>query len=116
MNRSLSYLLTGVLITAAVSFGCQQQRAEPRRAPAQAGRDLGDKTSDAAVTASVKMAFAAKSGVSASQINVDTVNGVVTLRGVVDNESEKQLATKVAQDTEGVKEVHNELTVQEGGK
>jgi osmotically-inducible protein OsmY len=52
-----------------------------------------------------------KRGVSATEINVDTDRGVVTLRGQVETQAERQLAAMVARDVDGVKDVVNGITV-----
>jgi hyperosmotically inducible protein len=71
----------------------------------------GRKTGDATITAAVKTKLATVKGVIANDINVDTNNGVVTLRGTVPEEAQKAKAEEVARNTAGVKRVVNELTV-----
>jgi osmotically-inducible protein OsmY len=44
-------------------------------------------------------------------IDVDTVQNVVTLRGTVATEDARKQAERIARQTEGVKEVKNDLTV-----
>lgn len=75
------------------------------------GDKAGDKMSDAAITAKVKTAIIAEPGLKAMQIDVDTVNGVVTLTGTVDAPPFIDQARQVAQSVEGVKSVNNRLTV-----
>jgi osmotically-inducible protein OsmY len=58
-----------------------------------------------------KIALMTTEGVSTSDLNVDTVNGVVTLHGKVATEAEKAKAEQVARSHEGVKEVKNLLQV-----
>jgi osmotically-inducible protein OsmY len=48
------------------------------------------------------------------KIDVDTKDGVVTLNGLADTAEAKERATKIAQDTKGVREVRNHLTVKQG--
>jgi hypothetical protein len=48
------------------------------------------------------------------RINVDTANGVVTLRGVVDTGVEKEALTKVASAVEDVEGVVNKVTIAPG--
>lgn len=69
-----------------------------------AGR-AADATQDAATTASVKTRIAAAKGVDASEIDVDTNDGVVTLRGRVDSADEAARAVRVAISTQGVDQV-----------
>jgi len=59
----------------------------------------------------VKIALVFEPGVAATEINVDTDRGVVTLRGEVGTEAERQLAVRVAEDVTNVREVVNELKV-----
>lgn len=66
---------------------------------------------DAWVTMKTKIALITTEGVSTQDLNVDTVNGVVTLHGKVALESEKSTAERVARGVEGVKEVKNLLQV-----
>lgn len=79
--------------------------------PDEMDRTFSQATLDATTTASVKMALAVARGVKASDIHVSTRWGTVTLEGEVDSQAEKQLATKTAEDTDGVKEVVNKLEV-----
>jgi osmotically-inducible protein OsmY len=73
---------------------------------------MGDKVADAAVTASVNADLAKDPDLSALKINVDTVNGHVTLHGTAPSENAKQRATKLAGNTKGVTSVDNQLTIQ----
>lgn len=61
---------------------------------------------DAWVLAKVKTQFAASNIVDATDINVDVRNGMVTLRGTITSELEKQEALRLAKTTEGVKSVN----------
>jgi osmotically-inducible protein OsmY len=109
MNRRLCCLVVGTSVVALISLGCGRGTTE--------SGDKEDKTTasveihDAAITAEVKMALAVKRGVSATEINVDTDQGVVTLRGQVESQAERQLAVMVAKDVHGVKDVVNDITV-----
>jgi plasmid replication initiation protein len=51
---------------------------------------------DAALTASVKSQLSAQSPALASMVNVETKEGVVTLTGMVDNDSAKSQAEQAA--------------------
>jgi osmotically-inducible protein OsmY len=68
-------------------------------------------TSDAWITTKVKMALLTTDGVSSTAINVDTIDGRVTLHGTVGSASEKQKAEQSAQAINGVREVRNLLAV-----
>lgn len=85
-----------------------------RNEPAGPNRSFGQAVKDATITASVKMHLATGKGVSASRINVDTRGGHVTLTGQVPTEAERQLAVRIARDTDGVREVTNQIQVTRG--
>jgi BON domain/PRC-barrel domain len=72
---------------------------------------MQDVSVDAALTAKVKTALSLNKQVPAGKINVDSNDGVVTLRGAVSDEKSREIAEKVATDTPGVREVHNEVSV-----
>jgi len=88
--------------------------AERRAGDGAPNRGFGQAVKDATITASVKMHLATGKGVAAHNINVNTRGGNVTLTGQVASEAERQLATRVAMDTEGVREVVNNLQVTRG--
>jgi hyperosmotically inducible protein len=66
---------------------------------------------DAWVTTKVKMSLLTTEGVSATKVNVDTVDGRVTLHGSVPTEAEKALAGQVASKVDGAAKVRNLLQV-----
>ena len=72
---------------------------------------VGSAVEDAGITTLVKAALLLESDLSAMEINVDTVNGIVTLTGAVDNSANLEKATAVVDGIEGVKSVNNQLTV-----
>src|SRR5229473_7188730 len=76
-------------------------------------RLVKDSSQDAATTTKVKTALLLSKHVSAFDTAVGTARGEVTLTGEVPTENIKRLAA-VAQDTSGVKAVHNNLTVNPG--
>ncbi|MGC4082400.1 MAG: BON domain-containing protein [Vicinamibacterales bacterium] len=68
-------------------------------------------TKDAWITMKTKVALMTTDGVSTKNLNVDTVNGVVTLHGQVPTTAEKVKAEDVARKIDGTKEVKNLLQV-----
>lgn len=74
-------------------------------------RSWGTWYNDATTTASIKSQFLWDDNVEGLDINVDTMNGVVTLNGEADSAANKQLAEKIAQNTEGVRKVINNLII-----
>ena len=69
--------------------------------------------SDDWIAAKVKAALLLHRSVSARNTKVSVKDGVVTLRGIASSQAEKDLATEYARDADGVKNVINEMTVQE---
>ena len=74
-------------------------------------RTAGDKIDDASITAQVKMTLLYHRSTSALKTSVTTKKGVVTLGGKAKTAAEKDLATKFANDVNGVKEVKNRMTI-----
>jgi hyperosmotically inducible periplasmic protein len=68
-------------------------------------------TSDSWITTKAKITLLTTDGVSGSKVNVDTVDGKVTLHGKVPTEAEKAKAETAVRTLDGVKEVKNLLQV-----
>lgn len=66
---------------------------------------------DALLTANVKTEMTADGRVSPTRVNVDTLNSVVTLKGEVPTQQEKDAAEQVARRVAGVKSVNNQIVV-----
>lgn len=77
-------------------------------------RSFGQWVNDATTSAVVKAELIRNENIRANDIDVDTENDVVTLRGAVATEQQKQLAEQLAKNTRGVKQVRNELRVDVG--
>jgi len=82
-------------------------------APATAVDVSKEKTlvNDSWLTAKTKIALAADGRVKGRQIDVETTNGQVMLRGKVDSDSAKQSAEEITKGLDGVKTVKNDLEV-----
>ena len=66
---------------------------------------------DAGITTAVKSKLAADDTVKAYQVNVDTNNHVVTLKGDVNTSVAKERAVEIARNTDGVRDVIDQLRV-----
>jgi hypothetical protein len=66
---------------------------------------------DAGITTSVKSKLAADDTVKAYQVDVNTDNHVVTLKGDVNTSLAKERAVQIARDTNGVRDVIDQLRV-----
>jgi osmotically-inducible protein OsmY len=68
---------------------------------------------DAGITTNVKTKLAADTTVKAYQIDVDTQNHVVTLKGDVETSVAKEQALRIARETDGVRDVIDQIHVKE---
>ena len=67
---------------------------------------------DGAITGKIKAKMALDDTVKALDIDVDTVGTTVTLSGVVATDAQRQKALQLARETEGVKQVVDQMRVQ----
>lgn len=89
-----------------------EDQAKQERAKARGSSEtVGDSVDDAWIHMKVVGKLISDSKTPERKINVDVVQGVVTLRGIVQTMDEKTEAERVARNTDGVKSVKNELTV-----
>jgi hyperosmotically inducible periplasmic protein len=80
---------------------------------AQNREKVSSTAASATLTTKVKSALAADVGLKTmTNIDVDSNNGVVTLKGRVDTADQKKQAEKVAKQVDGVKSVKNQLKVE----
>lgn len=88
----------------------------------EAGAEIGERAGQAAqgaqraladgsLTAKIKAKMGLDDTVKALNLDVDTVNGVVTVKGVVRSAAEKQRALQLARETDGVRQVVDQVTV-----
>lgn len=72
---------------------------------------IGEVIDDASVTALVKSTLLYHRSTSTLKTTVETKDGVVNLGGTAKNAAEKDLATKLVSDVQGVKKVVNNMTI-----
>ena len=82
------------------------------QAPPAASEPLGERLSDASLTATVKSKLLADPDTSGLRIDVDTKDKVVTLTGKVKSQAEKGEAVQIARNTEGVRSVNDQLSIE----
>lgn len=78
-------------------------------------RTLGEAIDDASITAGVKSELLADKRTEGFDINVDTKNGHVVLRGGADSLADKLAATELAHKVKGVKSVDNHIVIAADG-
>ena len=74
-------------------------------------RTIGTIVDDSVISTTVKSKMIADEFVKARHIDVDVLNGVVFLIGVVESESQKRMAADIARGVDGVRLVENQLLV-----
>lgn len=70
---------------------------------------LSEYSADTVITAKVKAKLIADKRLSASDIRVETAQGLVTLTGVLDNQQQIAIAEEIARSVQAVKGVKNQL-------
>ena len=91
--------------------GARQVGEALDRGARELGRRAGPVLDDAAITAKVKARLTADPEVNPLHVDVDTIEGRVTLNGIVATRAQRDEAEKLARGTEGVVEVVNLLRV-----
>jgi hyperosmotically inducible periplasmic protein len=84
---------------------------EVKRETKQVGDTAGQVIGDTAITAKVTTALHAEKNVRSRDIDVETFQGKVVLKGTVADKRQVELAAQVARSVDGVKSVENRLVV-----
>ena len=100
---SLLFALPALAETDRMSMDQAKEKAK------RAGAEAKHATKNAALTGRVKSALAADVGLKTVKVDVDSEDGVVTLKGNVESADTKRRAEATAKKVSGVSEVHNEL-------
>jgi osmotically-inducible protein OsmY len=118
MHLSTAATLAAALGASLALAACQpaQQEAATTPAPVSEGATamadkVADAVGDAAITLAVTAELAKDAQLSALRIDVDTLDGRVTLAGSAPNGSARDRATLLTQSVKGVKSVDNRLAV-----
>jgi osmotically-inducible protein OsmY len=88
----------------------------------EAGAEIGEKVaegankaeramSDASLTTKIKAKMALDDSIKALDIDIDTEGTIVTLRGTVGSEAQRERAVRLARETEGVTQVLDRLEI-----
>jgi hyperosmotically inducible protein len=109
MNSSLMILAIGLI--AVMPLAASAQTTTDKAEKKTATEKVTTATKDGWISSKTKIALYADERVHGTSVNVDTKNGVITLRGKVDSPEEKAAAAEVAKGIEGVTSVKNNLQV-----
>jgi hypothetical protein len=93
----------------------ERDRERYGREAKEKGETIGQGLTDGWLWVKTKGALATADNVTATDINVDVNNGVITLRGSLPSKAEIDAAVKVANGIDGKKSVTNQLKVAAGG-
>jgi hyperosmotically inducible periplasmic protein len=113
--------LIAAAVAAAFAFPAFAQSTAPKNDPqlptaeerAKNRETVSSTAASATLTTKVKTALASDAGLSTmTGINVDSNDGVVTLKGKVDSADAKKKAGEIAKKVDGVKSVKNELRIE----
>jgi hyperosmotically inducible protein len=119
----MRYWVTGLAIVTLAALpavtGAQQSTTEKAEKKVERAGDKAESTAEKAkgatkdswISSKTKIALYGDDRVAGSAINVDTKNGVVTLRGKVGSADEKKAAEEIAKTVDGVASVKNNLQV-----
>lgn len=112
MSKKFGFLILVLSLTSLIAIGCnkgtdQAYNEKEGQEPAKT-EDTAD-VADAEITASVKAKLMTDENVAARRIDIETENGIVTLRGKVATQSEADRALALAKSADGVRQVHSYL-------
>lgn len=96
MSRIAITLVIGAL---ALGYACSNNRP------------VEQQIDDVGVTAALGTKYALDTEIDRYRIDIDTLNGIVTLRGAVSTAEQRTEAERIARGTQGVRDVINELQV-----
>ena len=106
-SSSLVFVLVVLILVVAAAYFFSARNPSVQAAL----RHFQESAQDTATTSRVRTALLLSKNVSPYEVRVETTQGEVTLSGQVPSEQVKAVAGAIVQDTSGVKEVHNNLTI-----
>lgn len=105
-----------LMIAVGLIAGAACSRDEPSVTDDERAVDSSQPVDDATITTAVKAKLASEVEVETlTNVDVDTMNGVVTLQGEVESQAAKSQAEEVARTVEGVLRVNNNIVVKTAG-
>jgi hyperosmotically inducible protein len=108
-TAKLSLVLAGAVAAATLAACDQADRQNIAEKARQQSTVVAQTIDDAAITAKVKAALTAADTAAGASIDVDTVQGKVTLTGRLPSREQVDNAVRVASAVDGVKGVENHL-------
>ncbi len=106
---------TSCLVVAGVFVGALAGCATDRHDASARHETMTERVDDGWITTKIKSDFTVDHSVSATNIHVNTDNGVVLLSGVAKSQDEINRAMQIARSVKGVRSVRNEMQLQGAG-
>jgi hyperosmotically inducible protein len=113
-GRGLIGAVVSAIVVCLIAIGVWHYVQGKNGSVKAAWSSIKESSEDAATTTKVRTALRLSKHVSPFDIDVNTKQGAVSLTGQVPSEEVKAMAGAIAQDTSGVKELHNNLVVDPG--
>jgi hypothetical protein len=110
-NANTSLIVSATPTPTATPKYSEEQAREERARAKENKETVGQSLDDAWIHTKIVAKLIGNSQTPERKINVDVVNGEVTLRGTVDTNEAKAEAERVAKETDGVKKVTSQLKV-----
>jgi hyperosmotically inducible periplasmic protein len=112
MSKKFGFLILVLSLTGLIAIGCNQSNDQAYKEKETDEAVKAENTTDVAdakITASVKSKLMTDENVAARNVDVETENGIVTLRGKVATQTEADRAIELAKGADGVRLVHSYL-------
>ena len=109
--RPYGWACAAAALSLVLSAGCQRRDAGQTSAANNTSHAAQTNSPDWWTTTKIQAKFFADKDVKGHRINVDTKDGVVTLSGTVESEAAKSRAEQIARNTDGVRDVRDNLGV-----
>lgn len=110
-NRAAAEVTPTVTREKSRSDYTEEEARQAREKAKGGGETIGDTVDDAWIHTKIVAKLIANMTTPERNINVDVVDNIVTLRGNVETPEERTEAERVAKETEGVKQVKNQIRV-----
>src|SRR5687767_6415042 len=110
--------LLPVALALAGALGAACNRTDTSREAREAAADVkaaasraGEKLADSWLTTKVQAQYFADDDIKSRYINVSSLDGTVTLKGFVESEDVRQQALQIARNTDGVRQINDQLLI-----
>ena len=114
-RTTIAVMIVGLGVVPVAALAADEPAPSKTESVKKAVKDTSDtasiEMSDSWMTLKTKLALLADERVSSGDVSVKTQEGVITLRGKVENEAARQAAEEIALNIKGQKKVVNHLTV-----